>query len=240
MCPDRVRLTPELVARVPLPPAGQPPAPPPEGRRPGVEDDHAEMADRLLEAWSEGRPLWIFAYGSLIWNPDFEFVERRTAHLAGWRRAFCLGWDLWFRGIPGRPGLMLALDRGGSCNGVAFRLPEGKEPANLMRLMQREVRLIPHPFPARWVRVTTAAGPIAAITFAIDRRSGGYVPPLTDAALAEVLATAAGPWGSMAEYLMNTTDELDRHGLGDGYLRRIESLVAKRLAASPSPVVSPE
>src|SRR5690606_23043046 len=100
------------------------------GRVLATELNHGEMVRDVLEnAPTSG--LWLFAYGSLIWNPCFEWVERRPALAHGWRRSFCLGWDHWFRGSVERPGLMLALDRGGRCKGVAYRLPAGEEPANL-------------------------------------------------------------------------------------------------------------
>ena len=69
-------------------------------------------------------PRWVFGYGSLMWHPGLDTPETRPARLQGWHRAFCLGWDRRFRGTPEKPGLMLAIDRGGSCKGIAHRLPD--------------------------------------------------------------------------------------------------------------------
>jgi serine/threonine protein kinase len=135
--------------------------PPPADYRLPTDDDLARMVAELRGGASPGDDIWIFGYGSLIWNPAFAFQERRIAKLRGRRRAFCLGWDIWFRGCEDRPGLMLALDRGGQCVGVAFKLPRDAHEENLMSLLRREVHILPHPFPARWVAVETRKDPSA-------------------------------------------------------------------------------
>ena len=85
--------------------------------------DHDGAVGDILAGKPDNGEVWIFAYGSLIWKPAFDFVEQRIGHLHGWHRSFCLGWDRRFRGSTERPGLMMALDRGGECEGVAYRLP---------------------------------------------------------------------------------------------------------------------
>ncbi|MDO9306315.1 MAG: gamma-glutamylcyclotransferase, partial [Mesorhizobium sp.] len=127
---------------------------------------------------------WVFAYGSLIWNPEFDFVERRTAVARGWHRRFCLGWDYRYRGNREQPGLMLALDRGGQCNGVVFRLPDEAIEPNMHRLIRREMSMVPSAFPPRWIPVMTQEGPLKALTFAMNRKSGRYVGELDDEATA--------------------------------------------------------
>src|SRR4051812_26487656 len=128
------------------------------GRRAATDEDYQALVDSLLAAAPEGG-FWAFAYGSLIWNPAFDFVDKRVAVAHGWRRAFCLGWDYRFRGNSEQPGLMLALDRGGSCRGVVYRLPEDSLRENLALLVRREMSMIPTAFPARWIRLATAEGP---------------------------------------------------------------------------------
>ena len=191
-----LRLTPDHVARV-MKDAGDVAPAPFSYRRPATEEDHRKIASDILSGQPDDADLWVFAYGSLIWNPAFEFVEKRQALAKGWRRSFCLGWDRWFRGTEQRPGLMLALDRGGSCNGVAYRLLAGSRSANLLSLLRREVLAVPHPFPPRWITVQTDIGTVRAVTFAIDRNSGAYVHGLTLEEIADVLARLlAGrvPW----------------------------------------------
>jgi cation transport protein ChaC len=124
---------------------------------------------------------------------------------------------------------MLALDRGGRCRGVAYRLPGDALKANLDRLIRREMSMVPTAFPPRWVKVVTADGPLTALTFAIDRNSGRYVNGLGDEALADVLATACGFRGSMAEYLHATVLHLEALGIHDRHLWRMQELVAERI-----------
>ncbi|MBO6718636.1 MAG: gamma-glutamylcyclotransferase [Rhizobiaceae bacterium] len=166
----RMRLTPELVARVAHDPSA-PPAPFPPDTRPATDADHQAVVSEILRTAPDARDVWVFAYGSLIWNPACQNVEQRSGRARGWHRSFCLGWDRWFRGSAERPGLMLALDRGGSCTGVVFKLPPDAVTENLFSLSKREVQVVPHPFPARWINVDTDLGAVRAVTFAIDREA---------------------------------------------------------------------
>ncbi len=208
-------------------------APVPEGRRWATEEDHVALAREMLEARpADQEEIWAFAYGSLIWKPEFAFAERRTGIAHGWHRKFCLGWDHRFRGSVGRPSLMLALDRGGSCEGVAYRLPPDALWENLLALMRREGRLRPHAFPPRWIRLRTADGPIRAICFVMDRQSPLYVDGLSLEEVADVLAVAVGERGSMAEYLHYTVAHLEELGIHDRQLWRLQDMVAERIEAA--------
>jgi cation transport protein ChaC len=199
-----------------------------QGFRPATEDDYRAVIGSLIDGAPSGE-FWVFAYGSLIWNPAFDHVERRVAEARGWRRNFCLGWDYRFRGNVERPGLMLALDRGGSCKGVAYRLPADKLEPNLDKLIRREMSMVPSAFPPRWIKLATADGPLTALTFAMNRNSGRYINGLSDEALADVLATACGFRGSMAEYLLATVKHLEELGIHDRHLWRMQELVAERI-----------
>jgi len=227
--PRRMRLTEDLVRRVPPAEETKTPFGPPADRHPATPADHEAFADTVLAAADPTDAVWIFAYGSLIWKPACAHVGERLALARGWRRTFCLGWDTFHRGSPDRPGLMLALDRGGQCRGVAYQLPPGHERENLVALSRRERLLLPHPFPERWINVETEAGPLRALTFAIDRKSGVYISGLADERITEVLATAAGPGGSMAEYLQSTVAYLEEKGIHDRHLWKLQDLVAERL-----------
>ena len=225
-----LRLTPELVARVP-PHSGD------TGRLAGRLDlttdaDIAQTAATLLANRPDSGEVWIFAYGSLIWAPEFDYVEERLATVRGWHRSFCLGWVRLYRGTPERPGIMLALDRGGSCKGVLFRLPPSAVEANLHKILRREMPIKRATPPAcRWMPTQTANGPLRAIGFPIRRRSDLYPPGLTTETVVHALATAAGERGSMAEYLHSTITHLANRGIHDGYLWRLQSLVADRILA---------
>lgn len=199
---------------------------------PATREDHEATVARLLAGHPDPRIVWIFAYGSLIWKPACEVVEIRTGLLRGWHRAFCLGWNARFRGSRERPGLMLALDRGGACKGVLYRLPPDAIEESLVRLFEREMSWKPSPFPPRWVNVVSAEGTVRALTFCIDRNSGRYVSGLTEAQVADVLAHAVGTRGSMAEYLFATVAHLQQLGIHDTHLWALQHLVAERIEAA--------
>ena len=230
--PTSLRLTPELVARVArlVEDRGLRP-----GGVPASDADHEASIRALLEGERPAGDIWLFAYGSLIWNPACEVVEQQVGVVHGWHRSFCLGWDNWFRGSPEQPGLMLSLDRGGQCHGVAYRLPPDAVQANLLRLFRREILVTPSAHISRWVTVRTQSGRLRAIVFAIDRGSRRYVGGLTPEAVADALAVAVGPWGSMAEYLLNTVSHLEALGLRDRQLWRLQELVAERIEAATTP-----
>ena len=202
---------------------------PPEGYRAATEAEHLATIGELIGTEPEGEEVWIFAYGSLIWNPACDFVEMRTGLVRGWHRAFCLGWNNRYRGSDETPGLMLALDRGGACKGVLYRLPGGRVKESMIRLLEREMGWLPSAFPPRWVNVRTVDRTIRAITFCIDRNSGRYVSGLTNEAIADVLSTAVGSRGSMAEYLFATVRHLEQIGIHDPHLWELQSLVAERI-----------
>lgn len=198
------------------------------GFRPATDADYGDLVGSLVATRPEGG-FWVFAYGSLIWNPEFDHVDRRIVRAHGWRRSFCLGWDYRFRGSEDRPGLMMALDRGGQCTGVAFRLPDAAIEENLHRLVRREVSMVPSAFPARWIRVHGDDGPLQALTFAINRKSGRYISGLEEDVLVDVLASACGFRGSMAEYIHATVLKLEELGIRDRHLWRLQHLVAQRI-----------
>ena len=228
-----MRLTADHVAIVHrgMPVSEEPPLPPP-GAEKSTEEDYAETIARLLQIGPDREDMWFFAYGSLIWKPACDFIEIRTGTVRGWHRAFCLGWNTRFRGSEQNPGLMLALDRGGACKGVAYRLPPDAIEANLKKLLEREMGWKPSPFPPRWVDVATGDRRIRALTFCIDRNSGRYVTGLTEPELAAVLAKAVGARGSMTEYLFNTITHLEQLGIHDPHLWRLQELVAAHIEAA--------
>jgi cation transport protein ChaC len=227
-----MRLTADHVALVhrgmPVADEAQPPA----GAIKSTDEDYAATISRLLATGPDRADMWFFAYGSLIWKPACEFVEIRTGVVRGWHRAFCLGWNTRFRGSEKNPGLMLALDHGGACKGVAYRLPPDAVEANLKKLLEREMGWKPSPFPPRWVDIVTHERRIRALTFCIDRNSGRYVSGLDEAQLAGVLAKAVGARGSMAEYLFNTITHLESLGIHDPHLWRLQELVAAQIEAA--------
>ncbi len=170
--------------------------------------------------------VWIFAYGSLMWDPGFEHVEVRPARLGGYHRAFCVRSEV-YRGTPDRPGLTLGLDRGGSCRGLAFRVAERDRDAAARYLEQRE--LVEDIYFCRRVKLTSAGGRFDAYAFIVNRAHPIYAPkqPLDD--MARIIAGASGKVGPNRAYLENTVAHLDTLGIADGPLHELLRRV-KRIA----------
>lgn len=176
---------------------------------------------------------WVFGYGSLIWNPGFEFAQAHLARAWGYHRAFCVRSTL-YRGTPERPGVVLGLDRGGSCIGVAYRLTDESRDAAITGLFQRE---IPDPaasiYLARRIAVTLPGGArVQALTFVADRARVSY-QRLSDSEVIERLAACHGQRGPNHEYALNTFQALRERGVHDARLHRYVRLLAGR-ALPPS------
>lgn len=180
----------------------------------------AQVRDMLARAPRPG-PVWVFAFGSLIWNPAFHFVERRTARIYGYHRQFCL-WARSGRGSPEKPGLMLSLELGGACTGVVYRLAQRDAATELDVLWRREMfTMAYHPV---WTIARTPKGEVPAIAFSANRHHERYAPGLEELAIARYLATGSGPMGHCCDYLFDTVAHLQALGIRD---RRLESLERK-------------
>lgn len=191
------------------------------------QDDATRTAqiEAMLGRAPDPRHVWVFAFGSLIWNPAFHHVERRAARVFGWHRSFCL-WVRAGRGSPELPGLMLSLESGGSCAGVAYRIAPDAVHSELDVLWRRE--MFTGAYRPVWTTARTPQGPVAAIAFAVNRDHDRYAPGLDAAAIAQRLACAAGPLGRGCDYLYDTVAHLRELGLRDERLealaRRVRSL----------------
>lgn len=193
------------------------------------------LSDEALEASLQqtlaqrpaGDSLWLFGYGSLVWNPFVSFLERRPGTVRGYHRRFCL-WSRINRGTPEQPGLALGLERGGACRGSLFRIDAAVAEAELRMLWRREMLMGSyHP---RWLRAVSRGENLIALTFVINRDSPGYAGKLPDAQIVETMLRARGLWGSSAEYLLRTVEGLNHCGIRDPQLERLRDLVAERLA----------
>lgn len=164
---------------------------------------------------------WLFAYGSLIWDPGFPFEEARPAKLMGFHRAFCL-YSTRYRGTPEKPGLVLGLDKGGSCRGIAYRVAHAHRETTMAYLWDRE--MLNRSYHCMDLPITLLDGrEVVARTFVIDRDGESYAGklPLEDAA--RIIRDAHGQRGANAAYLANTVEHLERLGLRD---RRLAALLA--------------
>jgi cation transport protein ChaC len=169
--------------------------------------------------------LYVFGYGSLIWKPGFPHAGMHPALLRGFHRRFCI-WSRRYRGTPEAPGLVLGLDRGGACRGVAFRVPGVEAPEVLDYLQEREMpgneavyerRMLP-------VRLLDSGRTVRAVAFVANREHASYCRPAAEAAAAAI-ARGVGQMGPNREYLLNTVAHLRAIGVRDAGLDRIAALL---------------
>lgn len=186
--------------------------------------DPEPMRQRITAQWGGREDLWVFGYASLIWRPEFEAAERRPAWVGGWHRALRMRSRI-NRGTPEVPGLVFALLPGGSCRGVAYRVPRPRVEAELERLWAREMPT--GVYDPRLIPTRTPQGPVRALTFTLSRRSPACLPPLDDATLLDILRTARGRYGTTLEYLVETAGALQACGIQDREITRLMN-VAQR------------
>ena len=173
------------------------------------------MTKHIASLRDRARPVWIFAYGSLIWDPEFFSTDAEAALLHGYHRSFCL-YSYDYRGSPARPGLVLGLDRGGSCWGLVFRLP----PEAIDDVWQREMtgRRV---YEMRLLPVRTRQVTLNALTFTVLRDCPDYAGRVDLDEAAKMILCAEGRRGTCREYFDNTLRHLDQLGLVDRPLRRL-------------------
>ncbi|AYQ90010.1 gamma-glutamylcyclotransferase [Burkholderia gladioli] len=189
-----------------------------------------ERIDASLDATLRERPagadeVWVFGYGSLIWNPAIEFAAHRVARLEGWHRSFCLRMLAGRAGCE-RPGRMLALEPGGETTGIALRLHAERLVDELRLVWIREMVL--GSYRPTWAKVRLDDGSEAhAIAFVADPSREQYERDASVATAAPLIAQAAGPIGSNADYLFRLQAALREHGIGDAYVDALAEAVAR-------------
>ena len=191
--------------------------------------DPAPMLDDALRCWGGSGDLWVFAYASLIWRPEFEAAEQRFARVHGWHRALRMRSRV-NRGTPECPGLVFALVHGGSCRGVVYRIERHRVPAELERLWQREMPT--GVYDPRWLACRTAQGSVRALAFTLSRTSPAHTGPIADAQMVEILRTANGRFGSTLDYLLHTERSLRGCGIHDRDVARLVALARRHTLAA--------
>ncbi|MGE0256217.1 MAG: gamma-glutamylcyclotransferase [Alphaproteobacteria bacterium] len=187
----------------------------------------AELATTCTAVMATHPPredLWVFGYGSLMWKPEFPFLERHAAHVHGFHRSFCV-YSHVYRGTRARPGLVLALDAGGSCRGVAYRVAADSAAAVVERLVRRE--MVTRVYLPRWVPARLADGRrVRAHTYTAAHDHEQYAGKLTAEEAARIIRGGIGRSGHNVDYLRSTVAHLAELGIADRALVRIAGLLA--------------
>ena len=199
-----------------------------------LASDEELLASRraLVADDADTSDIWVFGYGSLIFNPVMDYVERARGRIYGHHRRFCL-WTRLGRGSPDCPGLVLALDRGGSCTGIAYRLNPDVAIAELDLLWRRE--MVTLAYRASWLTFhpdghKDGAGK-RAISFVSRPERENFAGPMTLDEEADVIASASGFIGPCRDYLFDTVKALEADGISDPHLKKLQRAVERRLAS---------
>jgi glutathione-specific gamma-glutamylcyclotransferase len=184
-------------------------------------------APEIARCIARASDLWIFGYGSLMWDPGFAHVEAQPALLRGYHRRFCV-YSHRYRGTPERPGLVLGLDRGGACKGIAYRVSQQEVAPALHYLWEREMGN--RTYHLREVRLATPEGAVTGHAFVVDRSHKNYAGRLSLDDTARLILQGIGARGPCRQYLENTVAELQKLGCVDGPLHRLAERVSELAA----------
>jgi cation transport protein ChaC len=169
--------------------------------------------------------LWVFGYGSLMWRPGFDYLERVEAQLIGAHRALCV-YSFYHRGTPERPGLVLGLDRGGACRGLAYRVQGANREKTIAYLRQREqVTMVYRECTRRITLKSDPARPIAALCYMVDRSHPQYAGRLTLEEQLHIVRQGHGMSGANRDYVLASVSAMEALGLRESDLH----LLAQRL-----------
>ncbi|WP_420548545.1 gamma-glutamylcyclotransferase [Curvivirga sp.] len=189
---------------------------------PAVRD---HMKRELLDSLPEGKEIWVFGYGSLMWNPGFEHEEIQSVILKGWSRSFCVQSHR-YRGTPEVPGLVLGLDQGGECHGSAIRCSADQARPAMDYLWERE--MVTGVYEPAIVHPNNEHGEtLSCHTFVVDRHHPQYAGDLSEDETISMIVRAHGSAGSNRDYLLNTVKHLDDCGIIDPPLHRLADYVGQ-------------
>jgi len=191
-----------------------------------TQEELAISREATLAHWDRHSPVWLFAYGSLIWKPELDYEWRVPARVHGYHRKLCLR-SVTYRGTLDCPGLVCGLDRGGSCVGMAYRLPATVVHAQFERLWQREMTL--NSYVPRWLEIRRLDRPklVKALAFVVRRDAPNYCGRLPEADVIDILQRACGHYGTSLDYLQRTVAALASAGLRDPHLERLARRAAR-------------
>ncbi len=169
--------------------------------------------------------LWVFGYGSLMWRPGFEFVEQVPARLIGEHRALCV-YSFVHRGTPEKPGLVLGLDRGGACRGIAFRVAESKRAATVVYLREREqvTSVYREVMRSLWLE-SEERRRVSALAYVVDRGHVQYAGRLSLAEQLRHVQQGHGRSGANREYVISTVKAIEAEGFRDTQLHQLSLML---------------
>ncbi len=197
---------------------------PPYIMPPCIIATECQTLDRTGTEMNPADDLWVFGYGSLLWRPGFDFEEKRAARLGGFHRSLCV-YSHVHRGTAEQPGLVLGLDRGGSCRGLAFRVLARNASATVAYLREREQ--VTSVYLERIVSVRFDDGrSVSALTYVVDRRHGQYAGRLPADDLLKFIRQGVGQSGANPEYVLRTSEQLTALGIRDRTLRDLAAALA--------------
>ena len=194
-------------------------------------DAERERTRRELLSGRERNDLWVFAYGSLMWDPAFHYAEIRFGELDGHHRKFCLKTVLG-RGNRERPGLMAGLDRGGDCKGLCFRIDRDNVEAETAVLWRRE--MVFRSYAPQFLPMETPQGRIEAIAFTVDHNAQNYLGDLSFEDTARMIGTGTGEFGTNLSYVENLTEQFAVLGVEDAELLALRDRAREIAAATPA------
>jgi len=185
-------------------------------------EELSDSVKQILKGINMDKGIWVFGYGSLMWNPDFKLTEKRTGILKGYHRSLCLK-SYVYRGTPDYYGLVFGLDKGDSCQGMAYRIAEKNIQSEMQKIWKRE--MFAGTYIPTWVNVTSKQGAISAVTFVINHEHEHYIPNLELEEIVERVVRAEGTCGSCRDYVQNTVKSLHLLGLRDPALEQLLTLI---------------
>ena len=193
------------------------------------EDQLLRSRRNIVPDDSDCRDLWVFGYGSLISNPIIAHNHCLTARIHGYHRRFCL-WTKIGRGTPEFPGLVLSLDYGGSCIGVAYRLEPETAISELDLLWRREMLTLA--YNARWLNLHTPEGNKRGLGFVANPKSPAYALPMPFEDTVNTVAEAVGFNGHCYDYLFDTLAGIKECGIHDAAMEKLANAVSQKLAST--------
>ena len=170
-----------------------------------------------LDYFDNSGDIWVFAYGSLIWRPDFPYISSHRAKLLGYHRAFCLR-SYHYRGTETCPGLVLALNKGGECDGVVLKISPGHEYETLEALWMREMISYAYKPMLHPLTLDATDQEIQALTFVIDTEHTQYAGDLSEDEVLKSILQAEGSAGKNVDYLLQTHNCLKEMNINDDYI----------------------